>query len=115
VPYRLDLKKMESASKFLVGTHDFSGFMAAGSDVKTTVRTIYNVEFTKKNEIIKLQISGSGFLYNMVRIIVGTLVDVGKGTKNEVCFEDALRTLDRTVLGHTARPEGLFLKEVKYN
>jgi tRNA pseudouridine38-40 synthase len=115
VPYTLDFDKMESSLKVLVGTHDFAAFMAAGSDVKTTVRTIYGVKLTKKGEIIRLYITGNGFLYNMVRIIAGTLVDIGKGRKSKNCFEDALTSCDRTKLGQTAKAEGLFLKEVKYN
>lgn len=115
VPSQLDFERMERASKLLVGTHDFKGFMAAGSDVKTTVRTIYSTKLTKYGEIIRLYVTGSGFLYNMVRIMVGTLVDIGKGTKEMSCIQDALEIKDRTILGHTARPEGLFLKEVCYN
>jgi len=97
--------------KFLIGTHDFKGFMAAGSEVKTTVRTIYELHLTKENEIIRFYVTGSGFLYNMVRIIAGTLIDIGKGTKELSCIQNALESKDRTVLGHTARPEGLFLKK----
>jgi len=115
IPNKLNYEEMECAVKLLVGTHDFKGFMAAGSEVRTTVRTIYEVHFTKENEIIRLYITGSGFLYNMVRIIAGTLIDIGKGTKEISCIQNALETKDRTVLGHTARPEGLFLKQVFYD
>jgi len=115
VPNLLNFEKMECAIKLLVGTHDFKGFMAAGSDVKTTVRTIYDVKLTRNNKMIRLYVTGSGFLYNMVRIIAGTLVDIGKGTKDVSCIENALKTCDRTTLGHTAKAEGLFLKEVFYN
>ncbi len=115
VPSRLDFELMDDASKLLLGTHDFRGFMAAGSDVKTTVRTVYDVELTKNDEFIKLYITGNGFLYNMVRIIAGTLVDIGKGSREKECIEKALESCDRTMLGHTAKPEGLFLKEVCYN
>lgn len=114
VPSELDFEKMELASNFLVGTHDFKGFMAAGSEVKTTVRTIYSTKLVKKDKIIRLYVNGSGFLYNMVRIIAGTLIDIGKGTKEISCIQDALGMKDRTILGHTARPEGLFLKQVDY-
>lgn len=114
VPYKLDFDLMREASKLLIGTHDFKGFMAAGSQVKTTVRTIYNLELIREKELIKLFITGNGFLYNMVRIIAGTLIDIGKGTKDISCITNALESGDRTVLGYTANPEGLFLKEVIY-
>lgn len=115
VPSILDFRIMEEASKLLLGTHDFKGFMASGSDVKTTVRTIYDVKLTKNDGFIRLYITGNGFLYNMVRIIAGTLVDIGKGSRDKGCIEKAIKTCDRTMLGHTAKPEGLFLKEVCYN
>lgn len=114
VPSRLDFEKMEEALKLVVGTHDFKGFMAAGSQAKTTVRTVYEASLVRENELIKLYITGSGFLYNMVRIIAGTLIDIGKGTMEISCIEHALRDKDRTVLGQTARPEGLFLVSVNY-
>lgn len=114
IPYNLDFKLMEEASKLLIGTHDFKGFMSSGSEVKTTVRTIYNLELVKENELIKLFVTGNGFLYNMVRIIAGTLIDIGKGSKDISCIANALETGDRTFLGNTAKPEGLFLKEVFY-
>lgn len=115
VPSKLDFELMDKALQLLFGTHDFRGFMAAGSDVKTTVRTVYDVKLTKTDEFIRLYITGNGFLYNMVRIIAGTIVDIGKGSKKIECIEKAFDTCDRTILGHTAKPEGLFLKEVCYN
>ncbi len=115
VPQILDFEKMKQASKLIIGTHDFKGFMSAGSDIKTTVRTIYDVQLEQNGPLIKLYVTGSGFLYNMVRIIAGTLIDIGKNLNDISCITNALNTLDRTVLGQTAAPEGLFLKEVKYN
>jgi len=88
--------------------------MAAGSQIKTTVRTVYEANLVRENELIKLYITGSGFLYNMVRIIAGTLIDIGKGSMEISCIEHALREKDRTLLGQTARPEGLFLVSVNY-
>lgn len=114
IPLDLDFEKMKSASSLFLGTHDFAGFMSSGSEVKTTVRTIFNTKLIKENNIIRFYITGSGFLYNMVRIIVGTLIDIGKGKKDISCIEKALETNDRNVLGHTAKPQGLFLKEVIY-
>lgn len=114
VPSDLDFEKMEKAVKFLIGTHDFKGFMAAGSDVKTTVRAVYDTSLVKEGNLIRLYITGNGFLYNMVRIISGTLIDIGKGTKNADCIENAIKGMDRTMLGKTAEPQGLFLMNVNY-
>lgn len=115
VPANLDFNKMEEAVKCLIGTHDFKGFMAAGSDVKTTVRTVYDASLITEGKIIKFYITGNGFLYNMVRIIAGTLIDVGKGVKNVECIKKAINEKDRTLLGQTAAPQGLFLMNVNYN
>lgn len=115
VPQILDLDKMQQALKFIIGTNDYRAFMASGSQVKTTVRTIYDAYLEIDGPLIKLYVRGNGFLYNMVRIIAGTLIDIGKGLKDVSCIEDALNTLNRNVLGQTAAPEGLFLKEVKYD
>jgi len=114
VPSVLDVDKMEEAFKFVVGTHDFKGFMAAGSQVKTTIRTVYDVKIVQDKQLIKLYITGSGFLYNMVRIIAGTLIDIGKGKIDSSCIEQALKSQDRTMLGKTSGPEGLFLISVNY-
>ncbi len=114
VPSSLNFEKMETAIKHVVGTHDFKGFMAAGSQAKTTVRTVYEANLVQEDKLVKLYITGSGFLYNMVRIIAGTLVDIGKGSKEISCMDSALKYKDRTLLGQTARPEGLFLISVNY-
>jgi tRNA pseudouridine38-40 synthase len=82
--------------------------------VKTTVRTIYDAELIKEENLLKLYIKGDGFLYNMVRIIAGTLIDIGKGIKSIDCIEDALINKNRKVLGQTAPPQGLFLMKVNY-
>ncbi|MDW5298647.1 MAG: tRNA pseudouridine(38-40) synthase TruA [Sedimentibacter sp.] len=114
VPSRLDVDKMGEAFNLIVGTHDFKGFMAAGSHVKTTIRTVYDVKLVKDKQMIKLYVTGSGFLYNMVRIIAGTLIDIGKGKLDSSCIEQAFKNYNRTVLGHTSGPEGLFLVSVNY-
>ena len=114
VPSSLDFEKMEKSVKPLIGTHDFRSFMAAGSEVKTTVRTIYDTRLIKEGKLIKLYVKGNGFLYNMVRIIAGTLIDIGKGIKTEQCIDEAINHTDRTLLGHTAQPQGLFLVNVSY-
>ena len=114
VPQSLDIDEMEEVLKLIVGTHDFKGFMASGSQSKTTVRTVYAAKLLKEENLIKIYINGNGFLYNMVRIIAGTLIDIGKGLKDISCIEKALTDKDRTVLGQTAKPEGLFLLKVNY-
>ena len=114
VPRNLDIGKMEEGLKYIIGTHDFKGFMAAGSNVKTTIRTVYDAKLIKEGKLIKIYIKGDGFLYNMVRIIAGTLIDAGKGLTDISCIESALSHMDRRLLGQTAEPKGLFLMEVNY-
>ncbi|MGD9567259.1 MAG: tRNA pseudouridine(38-40) synthase TruA [Sedimentibacter sp.] len=114
VPSYLDFEKMKLSAVALVGTHDFKGFMASGSQVKTTVRTVYEANLTKEDKLIKLYITGNGFLYNMVRIIAGTLIDIGKSIKEPECIKEAINKMDRNLLGQTAEPQGLFLVNVNY-
>lgn len=114
VPQVLNIDKMEEAIKFIPGTHDFKAFMATGSNVKTTVRRVYETRLEREGSLIRLYIKGDGFLYNMVRIIAGTLIDIGKGLKDISCIERALENKDRRVLGQTAPPRGLFLMNVNY-
>jgi tRNA pseudouridine38-40 synthase len=114
VPQILDIDKMEEGLKVIIGTHDFKGFMAAGSQTKTTVRTVNDAKLLQEGNLIKIYINGNGFLYNMVRIIAGTLIDIGKGLKDISCIESALKDKNRSTLGQTAGPEGLFLMKVNY-
>lgn len=115
VPGELDEEAMRKAALKIVGMHDFKCFEAASSDPKEdTVRTVYSLELSRNEDEIKLEIVGSGFLYNMVRIITGTLLDVGAG---KISAEDIPRIIeekDRTLAGHTAPPQGLYLAEVYY-
>lgn len=113
VKYDLDFDKMVRESKSLIGTHDYKGFMSSGSQVKSTVRTIYDLRLEKKEDMIVLEIEGNGFLYNMVRIIIGTLVDIGRGRITEPLSE-VIESKDRGKSGHTAPACGLFLKKVFY-
>lgn len=115
VPVSMQFDKMNVAINSLNGTHDFAGFMASGSQVKTSVRTIYETKLVKENNLIKFYINGNGFLYNMVRIIAGTLIDIGKGCKDINCIEEAIINKERTLLGQTAPAQGLFLMKVNYN
>lgn len=115
----LDLEAMNKAADYLVGTHDFKCFQAAGGkELESTVRTIYGVRFAttgKEQGNLQLEITGDGFLYNMVRIITGTLVDVGLGKKNPEELASMIESKNRQLAGHTAPPQGLYLKEIFYD
>lgn len=114
VSYPLQIDNMEKAAKMLIGRHDFKGFMTNKSSVKTTEREIYAIDFHKKQDSIWIVFRGNGFLYNMVRIIVGTLVEIGYGRKEVVDIQKPLILKDRTKAGHTAPPQGLYLDKVIY-
>ena len=111
-PYELDFESMRSAAGHFLGTHDFKGFMAGGGQQKTTVRTIRRCDAEKNNEIIKVTVEADAFLYNMVRIIVGTLVYVGCGKIKESDLPGIIAGGDRKSAGITAPPQGLFLEKV---
>lgn len=113
VKYELDFNKMMKESKHLIGVHDFKGFMSSGSSVKDTVREIYDIRLDKQEDLIVLEVEGNGFLYNMVRIIVGTLVDIGRGKINN-SLKEIVDSKSRSECGHTAPAHGLFLKKVDY-
>ena len=106
---------MQKATASFLGTHDFSGFMSAGSNVVGTVRTISRLDVIKEGERVKVFIRADGYLYNMVRIITGTLVMVGLGRINPDDMPDIIKSCDRTRAGITAPPEGLMLYEVHYD
>ena len=114
VPVPLQMEPMERSLQTLLGTHDFSAFQAAGGTAKTTVRTIEQVELTRQGDDLTLIIRGNAFLYNMVRIIAGTVIGIGMGRLPEDSFQQALRTGDRLKLGMTAPACGLELTEVFY-
>lgn len=113
-PYKTDLLKMQKAAEAFLGEHDFIGFAASGFTVKTTVRTIYSLDVTKDGDLIKITVTGNGFLYNMVRIIAGTLAFAGCGKINPDEMADIIASGDRKRAGITAPPQGLFLTEVYY-
>ena len=114
----LDLDAMKKAAAFIIGTHDFKSFETSGSTVhESTVRTItrLDIEHSKQDsKMIEVSIEGDGFLYNMVRIIVGTLVEVGLHKKTPAEIEKIINAKDRSQAGHTAPPQGLYLDEVFY-
>lgn len=112
--YPLNVEKMKEARKHFLGTHDFLGFAASGFSVKTTVRTIYELKIEQSGNIITMDITGNGFLYNMVRIIAGTLIYVGSGKIAPENIPDIIKSRNRTRAGITAPAKGLCLKEVFY-
>lgn len=114
VYYPLDIDKMKRAAAVLVGEHDFKSFCSTRSQVENTVRTITDISIDKVGDMIHIRISGNGFLYNMVRIIVGTLMKIGLGIWPEDCMESILEAKDRTKAGPKAEAKGLTLVEIKY-
>ncbi|MFA5523658.1 MAG: tRNA pseudouridine(38-40) synthase TruA [Tissierellales bacterium] len=114
IPQELVFRLMQNAVDDLIGTHDFVAFMASGSSVKDTIRTIYEVSLTKDQEIVELKIKGNGFLYNMVRIIAGTLVDIGIGKIDSNDIPEIISSKDRKKAAHTAPSHGLYLEKVLY-
>lgn len=112
--YALDLDKMKRAAGDLLGEHDFSAFKSAGTELENTVRTIYRAEWSRQGNILTFDIAGSGFMYNMVRIIAGTLLEIGSGKRNEDSIKKALQSLDRRDAGATAPAHGLMLYRVEY-
>ncbi|MBO7385137.1 MAG: tRNA pseudouridine(38-40) synthase TruA [Clostridia bacterium] len=115
VIYPLDADKMSREAQSIIGTHDFASFAASGSVVKDTHRTIDSVSVTQRPPFIELRVHGNGFLYNMVRILAGTLAGVGSGKLPEGAIQRALEHTDRLMLGVTAPPQGLTLMRVDYS
>ena len=112
--FDLDIERMKKAAQYLVGTHDFVSFCNVRTDVEDTVRTIYNLDILPVGDEITIRIQGSGFLYNMVRIIVGTLVRVGRGFYTPEQVQEILEAKNRKAAGVTAPPQGLFLVGIEY-
>jgi len=105
---------MKEAIKYFEGEHDFRGFKASGTSSKSTVRTIYKAEIKQDGERIIIELTGNGFMYNMVRIIAGTIVDVGLGKIKPEEIPQIIESKDRTKAGKTLPAEGLYLVEVYY-
>lgn len=106
--------RMNAAGAHLVGEHDFAAFMAEGSPVTSTVRHIYSCQAARVGDLLEIRVRGNGFLYNMVRIIVGTLVAVAKGKLEPGDIPEIIASCDRTRAGMTAPPDGLYLSSVVY-
>ncbi len=113
-PLKLDEEKMNEAVKYLIGKHDFKSFKASGTSSKNSVRIIYDAKVTREGELVKIELTGSGFLYNMVRIIAGTLLDVGQGKIEPEEVKEILEKKDRSFAGKTLPANGLCLMKVEY-
>lgn len=114
IPEKLNVEKMKKALKFFVGEHDFKAFKASGGSTKGTIRTIYDAKIEIDKENIHIYLTGNGFLYNMVRIISGTLVDVGLEKIEPEYIEEILLSKDRKKAGRTLPAQGLCLMKVEY-
>jgi tRNA pseudouridine38-40 synthase len=113
-PYPLNLEAMREASAYLLGTHDFSSFCSARTEVEDKVRTIKTIEILQDEEKVSFHFIGNGFLYNMVRILVGTLIEVGSGKRKSEEIMEILEKRDRRYAGKTAPGQGLYLWQVLY-
>ncbi|XJZ27471.1 tRNA pseudouridine(38-40) synthase TruA [Bacillota bacterium Lsc_1132] len=113
-PYRLNIEAMKEASKYLIGTYDFTSFCSAKTEVEDKVRTIAEITLSQEGPLLTFQFKGNGFLYNMVRILVGTLLEVGSGERRPEDIAAILAQRDRTIAGKTAPARGLYLWEVFY-
>ncbi|SEU01544.1 tRNA pseudouridine38-40 synthase [Salinibacillus kushneri] len=111
----LNVENMKEACRNIMGTHDFTSFSSTKTTIRgDKVRTMYNVDCLQEGNRIAIQVEGSGFLYNMVRIITGTLVEVGQGKKKAEEIPAIIEQKDRALAGLTAPPQGLFLWKVTY-
>lgn len=113
-PIKLDVEKMKEAAKYFEGEHDFKAFKASGTSSKSSVRTIYKAEVISNEDRIYIELTGNGFLYNMVRIISGTLLDVGIGKIKPEEIRNIIEEKDRSKAGRTLPAHGLCLMEVTY-
>lgn len=113
-PYELDEKMLDIEAKSFIGIHDFSAFCSVGSEVQDKVREIYDCTVTRNGDLVEICVSGNGFLYNMVRIIVGTLLDIQRGRIQQGTIPEIINSLDREKAGVTAPGCGLYLNKVFY-
>lgn len=111
---KLNIDDMKKAAEYIVGEHDFASFCAAGAQVQTTVRTVYSLDIRKEKDVITLSVCGNGFLYNMVRIIAGTLIEVGNGKTEPERMKAIIDGCDRSLAGATAPAKGLHLIKIDY-
>lgn len=111
---KTDIDLMRRAAEYFVGTHDFSSFCSQASEKSNTVRTVHSLEIEKEGDLLKFTVSGDGFLYNMVRIIVGTLLEVNEGKIAPEDIPGIMKRSDRKLAGKTAQAHGLYLNRVFY-
>lgn len=114
IPYKLNVKLMAKEAKYLIGRHDFRSFQTADKKVRNSVRVIKKISICKDGSIIHIDIEANGFLYNMVRNIVGTLIEIGRGKFPAGSMRKILLAKDRAIAGPTAPAKGLSLVRVKY-
>lgn len=116
IPMKLNIEKMKQAIHYFEGEHDFKAFKASGTSAKSSIRTIYKAEIIEKEkDRIWIELTGNGFLYNMVRIIAGTLVEVGLGKIEPKEIRDIIEKKERKRAGKTLPPQGLYLVQVEYD
>lgn len=114
IPHHLDDTNMNEAAKYFMGEHDFKAFKASGTSSKSSIRTIYDAKVYRQGDKIYIELTGNGFLYNMVRIISGTLVEVGMGKINPEEIAEIIQSKNREKAGKTLPPQGLYLVKVEY-
>lgn len=115
IPFYLDENKMDEAAQYFVGEHDFKAFKASGTSSKSSVRTIYEAKVYRNLDRVCIELTGNGFLYNMVRIITGTLVEVGMGKLEPTDIPKIIESKNRENAGKTLQPQGLYLVKVEYD
>lgn len=115
IHYALDMAHMQAAAEMVLGEHDFAAFKAAGAEVESTIRRIYRSQWSKEGSLLHYDVAGSGFMYNMVRILVGTMIDIGMGRCGADVINAALSSGRREDAGPTAPPHGLTLWRVEYS
>ena len=113
-PFELDAEMLDAEAKAFIGTHDFSAFCSAGTEVQDKVREIYDCSVSRDGDLVEIKVSGNGFLYNMVRIIVGTLLDIQRGKIEKGTIQEILESKNRDNAGVTAEACGLYLNKVYY-
>ncbi|OSX54346.1 tRNA pseudouridine(38-40) synthase TruA [Anoxybacillus ayderensis] len=114
-PYKLHVTAMNEALRYVIGTHDFTSFCSAKTEIDDKVRTIYEAEVIQEGEELIFRLVGNGFLYNMVRIIVGTVLEVGRGERRAEEMKTILQQKNRSAAGKTAPGHGLYLWHVSYD
>ena len=113
-PQELNVDLMNEVARFFIGEHDFKAFKASGTSSKSSVRVIYDAKVYKNDERVIIELTGNGFLYNMVRIIAGTLIDVGTKKIMPIQIQNIINSKDRSMAGKTLPPNGLYLVKVEY-